>query len=583
MKLIELLRRYLAPYRWLLVGVVVLQGLQVFGTLYLPTLNAAVVDDGVARGDTATVWRLGGIMLTVAAAQVVCNVAAVWCGARAAMAAGRNLRRDVFHRVTDMSHQDVARFTGASLITRNTNDINQVQMVVLMSATMLVMAPLMSIGGIVMALVQSVHLSWIVVVTVVVVAVVMGFLVRRMVPSFTVMQERIDGLNSVTRQQLTGIRVIRAFVRQGAERERFAEANTAVTDANLRVGGLFAILFPSAMAIINVATVAVVWFGAREVEVGTIEVGTIMAFVQYLMLVLMGIMMASFMAMMVPRAEVAAGRLTEVTDAELTQVSHGTVREFTERGAVAFENVTFRYPGAEAPVLDDISFRIPAGGSLAVVGSTGSGKTTFANVLTRLYVPESGTVSIGGVPVDELAPETLAGSMGIVPQQAYLFSGTIADNLRFSRPEATEDDMWWALGVAQADFVHDLADGLSHRVNQGGTNFSGGQRQRLAIARAVVGRPDVLVFDDSFSALDTATDSRLRGALSRAARREAALPEGSPFTRVIVAQRVATARDADRILVLDSGRVAGLGTHDELLADSPVYREIVESQEGHHV
>ncbi|GAA2015034.1 ABC transporter ATP-binding protein [Brevibacterium samyangense] len=573
MKLVELLRRYLFDYRLALAGVVLFQALQTFGMLFLPTLNARMIDDGVAHGDTATVWRLGLWMLLVAIAQVVCNAAAIWCGAYAAMSAGRDLRRDVFHRVVDMSHQDVARFSAASLITRNTNDIRQVQTFVVMSATMLVMAPLMSIGGIVMALSQSLHLSWIVVVTVVVLAVVMGLLVARMVPSFSVMQERIDALGSVTRQQLTGIRVIRAFVREDAEKARFAEANRGVTEANLRVGRLFTLMFPTVMAIINVATVAVVWFGGIEVAAGTLEIGVVMAFVQYLMLILMGIMIASFMAMMIPRAAVSASRVLEVVDAPLEIESHGTREVLPEPGAVEFRHVGFRYPGAEAPVLHDITFRVPPGGSLAVVGATGSGKTTLAALLVRLFRPESGEVLIGGVPVEELAPTALSHALGLVPQQAYLFAGSIADNLRFAAPDASEDDMWWALDVAQAHFVRELEDGLGHEVNQGGTNFSGGQRQRLAIARALVGRPGVLVFDDSFSALDTRTDRELR----------AALDAHVAATRVVVAQRIATARDADRILVLDGGRVSGIGTHDELLTSNAVYREIADSQEAGHV
>ena len=568
MPLLALLRRYLLDYRGLIVGVVVFQALQSFGLLLIPTLNARMIDEGVARGDVPTVWVYGGWMVVVAVAQLVCNGIAIYCGAKCAMSAARDLRRDVFHHVVDMGHQDVSRFSAAGLITRNTNDIRQVQQFVVLSATMLVMAPLMALGGIVMALAESFRLSWIVVVTVVVLGVVMAFLVSRMVPSFTVMQERIDALNSVTRQQLTGIRVIRAFVREPAEAERFGDANRAVTDANLRVGRLFALMFPLVMFIIGAASAAVVWFGAFEVEAGTLGVGTLMAFIQYLLMILMGVMIASFMAMMIPRAAVSAGRILAVVDSPVTIDFSGTRTETPAPGEVELSGVGYRYPGAEETVLRDIDVRIPAGSTLAIVGATGSGKTTLAALIVRLIDADSGTVLVGGADVRDLDPAVLHAQTGFVPQQAYLFSGTIADTLRFAAPDADEAAMWAALDTAQATFVRELPAGLDHELTQGGTNLSGGQRQRIAIARALVGRPRILVFDDSFSALDTATDKALRAALAR----------DVDATMIIVAQRIATARDADAILVLDEGRIVGLGTHAELAESNPVYREIIDSQ-----
>lgn len=568
MPLLALLRRYLLDYRGLIVGVVVFQALQSFGLLLIPTLNARMIDEGVARGDVPTVWAYGGWMVVVAVAQLVCNGIAIYCGAKCAMSAARDLRRDVFHHVVDMGHQDVSRFSAAGLITRNTNDIRQVQQFVVLSATMLVMAPLMALGGIVMALAESFRLSWIVVVTVVVLGVVMAFLVSRMVPSFAVMQERIDALNSVTRQQLTGIRVIRAFVREPAEAARFGDANRAVTDANLRVGRLFALMFPLVMFIIGAASAAVVWFGAFEVEAGTLGVGTLMAFIQYLLMILMGVMIASFMAMMIPRAAVSAGRILAVVDSPVTIGFSGTRTETPAPGEVELSGVGYRYPGAEETVLRDIDVRVPAGSTLAIVGATGSGKTTLAALIVRLIDADSGTVRVGGADVRDLDPAVLHAQTGFVPQQAYLFSGTIADTLRFAAPDADEAAMWAALDTAQATFVRELPDGLDHELTQGGTNLSGGQRQRIAIARALVGRPRILVFDDSFSALDTATDKALRAALAR----------DVDATMIIVAQRIATARDADAILVLDEGRIVGLGTHAELAESNPVYREIIDSQ-----
>ncbi|WP_101650104.1 ABC transporter ATP-binding protein [Brevibacterium ihuae] len=568
MPLLALLRRYLLDYRGLIVGVVVFQALQSFGLLLIPTLNARMIDEGVARGDVPTVWAYGGWMVVVAVAQLVCNGIAIYCGAKCAMSAARDLRRDVFHHVVDMGHQDVSRFSAAGLITRNTNDIRQVQQFVVLSATMLVMAPLMALGGIVMALAESFRLSWIVVVTVVVLGVVMAFLVSRMVPSFAVMQERIDALNSVTRQQLTGIRVIRAFVREPAEAARFGDANRAVTDANLRVGRLFALMFPLVMFIIGAASAAVVWFGAFEVEAGTLGVGTLMAFIQYLLMILMGVMIASFMAMMIPRAAVSAGRILAVVDSPVTIDFSGTRTETPAPGEVELSGVGYRYPGAEETVLRDIDVRVPAGSTLAIVGATGSGKTTLAALIVRLIDADTGTVRVGGADVRDLDPAVLHAQTGFVPQQAYLFSGTIADTLRFAAPDADEAAMWAALDTAQATFVRELPDGLDHELTQGGTNLSGGQRQRIAIARALVGRPRILVFDDSFSALDTATDKALRAALAR----------DVDATMIIVAQRIATARDADAILVLDEGRIVGLGTHAELAESNPVYREIIDSQ-----
>ena len=571
--LIRLLSRYLRRHWLLLVGVLVFQFASALAALYLPTLNADIINNGVAEGDTGYILRVGAIMLVVALGQIVAAIIATFCAAKAAMSLGRDLRGAIFERVSGFSEREVSRFGSGSLITRNTNDVQQVQMLTMMSATMLVMAPMMAIGGIVMALQQDVGLSWILGVAIPVLLIVAAGVIVRMVPLFRTYQTRIDAVNRVMREQLTGVRVVRAFVREPIEEQRFRVANTDIMDVGRRVGSLFVVMFPMVMLVLNVTVVGVVWFGGIEVNAGNTDVGTIFAFMQYVGQILGGIMMASFMAIMIPRAAVSADRIGEVLDSETTVVPPSEpVSAMPQAGTVVFDDVEFTYPGADQPVLQGISFRADPGETVAVIGSTGSGKTTLVSLIPRLFDVTGGSVEVHGVDVREADLDALWNGIGLVPQRPFLFSGTIASNLRFGREDATDDELWAALEIAQAtDFVRDKPEGLESPIAQGGTNVSGGQRQRLAIARAIVHRPSVLVFDDSFSALDLTTDARLRQALWRE------LPD---VTKIVVAQRVSTITDADRILVLDDGRAVGLGTHEELLETSTTYREIVESQLG---
>ncbi|AYD89094.1 ABC transporter ATP-binding protein [Actinomyces sp. 2119] len=571
--LLRLLRTFLRPYTPLLAGVLVLQFAQVMATLFLPTLNADIIDRGVATGDTAYIWRVGALMLAVSLAQGACSVAATWLAARSAMGMGRDLRGRIFERVSSFSEREVSAFGAGSLITRNTNDVQQVQMLVLMSCTMLVTAPVMAVGGVVMAVSRAPSLSWIIAVSVSVLLVIAVLIVRQMIPLFRSYQERLDAINRVLREQLTGIRVIRAFVREEAERRRFESANHDIAWVGERVGRLFVTLFPLVMLVLDVSVTAVIWFGGRQVEQGQVEVGTLVAFMAYLMQILTGIMMAGFMSVMIPRAAVCAERISDVlgTDPTLT-VAPGAATSFPSPGTVEMRGVFFRYPDAEESVLEDVSFTAQPGTTTAVVGSTGSGKSTVVSLLTRLADVSQGQVLIGGVDVRQADPEALWRQLGLVPQKAFLFAGTVASNLRLGREEATDEELWAALEVAQAkEFVENMEGGLEAPIAQGGTNVSGGQRQRLAIARALVRRPGVLLFDDSFSALDVATDARLRAALG---------PATLGVTKIVVAQRVSTVTDADQILVLDSGRLVARGTHAELLDSSEIYREIVTSQLG---
>ncbi|MBU8578130.1 ABC transporter ATP-binding protein [Brevibacterium luteolum] len=569
--LLTLLKRYLRPYTGALVIVLIFEFVQSLAALYLPTLNAHIVDRGVAQADVPLIWRLGGLMLLVSFVQLVTMIIAVYFGARTAMRAGRDLRRDVFHTGQSFSQHEVARFGAATLITRNTNDVQQVQMLILMSCTMLVMAPMMALGGIIMALSQDLRLSWLILVAVPLLLVALGILIARMIPQFKVMQTRIDRINAIAREQLTGIRVIRAFAREATERGRFDVANRELTETNFRVGMLFALMFPLVMGILNVSSVAVIWFGGLQVDAGITEVGTMMAFMQYLMQILMGVMMATFMTMMIPRAAVSAKRIGEVlATAPTVTPPADPVPEVEVPGAVALTSATFGFPGAEAPVLRGVTAAFQPGTTTAIIGSTGAGKSTLLGLIPRLFDVQSGTVEVGGVDVRRLDPAVLHAQIGLVPQKAFLFSGTVASNLRYGNPEATDDELWQALEVAQAaGFVAEMPGGLEARIAQGGQNVSGGQRQRLAIARALVANPPVLLFDDSFSALDTETDARLRAALDE---------HYGHATRIIVAQRIATITDADQIIVLDDGAVVGTGTHAELAAGNEVYREIVESQ-----
>ncbi|MCS5714931.1 ABC transporter ATP-binding protein/permease [Herbiconiux sp. CPCC 205716] len=571
MTLLRLLGRYLRPH-WRPIALVVLfQLVQSVASLYLPTLNADIIDQGVARGDTAYILSTGLWMLGITVVQVAAAITAVYFGAKVAMALGRDLRGAIFHRVGEFSEREVSRFGAPSLITRSTNDVQQVQMLALMTFTLLVSAPILAIGGIVLALQQDLELSWIIAVSVPVLLVSLGAIIVRMVPQFRRMQGRIDTVNRVLREQLTGIRVVRAFVREGIETDRFAQANAAVTDSALRAGRLMALMFPTVMLILNVSSVAVIWFGAFRIDEGSMQVGTLIAFLSYLVQILMAVMMATFMAIMIPRASVCADRITEVLQTETSVTRPGNpVHELRAHGTVELRGASFSYPGAEQPVLRDLDIMVEPGQTLAIIGSTGAGKTTLVNLLPRLFDATGGQVLVDGVDVRQLDPDLLWSRIGLVPQKPYLFSGTVASNLRYGKPDATDDELWHALEVAQAaDFVRELDGGLDAPIAQGGTTVSGGQRQRLAIARALVKRPEIYVFDDSFSALDLATDARLRRALKADVR---------GATLVIVAQRVSTIVDADQIIVLDDGEIVGRGTHDELLVSSETYAEIVSSQ-----
>ncbi|XVQ89084.1 ABC transporter ATP-binding protein [Microbispora siamensis] len=567
----RLLRTYLRPYSPALTAVVLFQLVGTIASLYLPSLNADIIDQGVATGDTGYILGTGGWMLTVSLVQIACSIAAVYYGARVAAGFGRDVRSAVFHRVSGFSQREVAEFGAPSLITRNTNDVQQIQMLVVMTCTMLVAAPIMGVGGIIMALRQDVGLSWLMLVCVPVLLVSIGLIVFRMVPQFRAMQTRIDVVNQVLREQLSGIRVVRAFVREREETRRFAQANDELTGTALRVGRLTALIFPTVMLILNASSVAVLWFGAARVDSGEMQVGALTAFLMYLMQILMSMMMATFISIMIPRAAVCAERIAEVLDTESSvRPSERPVRQVDRRAELELRDVEFRYPGAEAPVLSGISFRVAAGQTTAVIGSTGSGKTTLVSLVPRLFDATSGAVLIDGVDVRDLDPQILWTRIGLVPQKPYLFTGTVASNLRYGNPDATDEELWEALEVAQArDFVEAMPEGLQAPISQGGTNVSGGQRQRLSIARALVAKPEIYLFDDSFSALDLTTDARLRAALR---------PYTADAAVVIVAQRVSTIADADQIVVLDDGVVTGIGTHDELLDTCPTYVEIVESQ-----
>ncbi|MFE4724481.1 ABC transporter ATP-binding protein [Microbacterium sp. NPDC056736] len=574
--LAKLLVRYLKSSGWLLLGVLVFQFASALASLYLPSLNADIIDNGVSRGDTDYIWRTGMVMLTISLGQIVAAIIATYFAARAAMKLGRDMRDDIFERVSAFSEREVTGFGAGSLITRNTNDVQQVQMLTMMGATFLVSAPLLAVGGIILAIDQAASLAWILAIAVPVLLLVAGVVIARMVPLFRSFQGKLDGVNRIMREQLTGIRVIRAFVREPIEEERFRVANTDIMVVGRKVGSLFVLLFPAVMLILNVTVIGVIWFGGMQVDSGEIQIGTLFAFMQYAMIILSGVLMASFMTLMIPRAAVSAERIGEVLDTRSTLVRPAdAVAAFPEPGAVEFRGVTFTYPGAEHPILADVTFRADPGETVAVVGSTGAGKTTLVSLIPRLFDVTDGAVLVGGVDVRRADLDALWRTIGLVPQRPFLFTGTVGSNLRFGREDATDAELWRALEIAQAsDFVSQMDGGLDARIAQGGTNVSGGQRQRLAIARAIVHDPRVLVFDDSFSALDLTTDARLRQALWRE------LPH---VTKIVVAQRVSTIIDADRIVVLDDGGVVGLGTHEELLESSQTYREIVESQLGAEV
>ncbi|WP_433547805.1 ABC transporter ATP-binding protein [Streptomyces sp. CA-294286] len=569
--LLKLLRAHLGPYKKPIALLLVLQLLQTSAALYLPTLNADIIDNGVVKGDTGYILEFGAFMIAVSVVQVVCNIGAVFYGARTAAALGRDVRAAVFARVQSFSAREVGQFGAPSLITRTTNDVQQVQMLLLMCFTLVVSAPIMCVGGVVMALGQDVQLSGVLLAVVPVLGISVALIVRRMRPLFRTMQERLDAVNRVLREQITGNRVIRAFVKDAYERERFRGANADLTDVSLATGRLMALMFPIVMTVVNVSSVAVVWFGAHRIDSGGMEIGALTAFLAYLMQIVMSVMMATFMFMMVPRAEVCAERIEEVLGTQSSVVPPSApVTELRQHGRLELRDVEFSYPGAEEAVLKGIRIEARPGETTAIIGSTGSGKSTLLGLVPRLVDATGGQVLVDGVDVRTLDPVLLAKTVSLVPQKPYLFSGTVASNLRYGKPDATDEELWRALETAQAkDFVERLEGGLDAPVSQGGTNVSGGQRQRLSIARTLVQRPEIYLFDDSFSALDYATDAALRAALAR---------ETAEATVLIVAQRVSTIRDADRIVVLDEGRVVGTGRHHELMETNGTYREIVLSQ-----
>ena len=569
--LLRLLRTHLAPYKRWLAAIVVLQFTATVAMLYLPSLNADIIDQGVAVGDTDFILHTGAVMLGVSVLQILCSVVAVACAARTAMSFGRDLRAAVFHRVGSFSGREVAQFGAPSLITRNTNDVQQVQMLALLSCSLAVQVPIMMVGGIVMAMREDLGLSWLLAIVVPALFLSVGFVVSQMVPSFRQVQTRIDDVNRILREQISGIRVVRAFVREPRETQRFAEANDGLTEVSIRAGRWMATMFPLVMLVVNISSVAVIWYGGHRVDDGQMQVGAMTAFLSYLMQILMSVMMGTFMLMQIPRSAVCADRISEVLDTLPSVVPpRDAVVELTRHGELDLEDVSFTYPGAEQPVLCDVSFSARPGQTVAIIGSTGAGKSTLVNLVPRLFDATSGTVRVDGVDVRDLDPELLWSRIGLVPQQAFLFSGTVRSNLLHGKPDATDDELWQALEVAQGrDFVERMPEGLDAPIVQGGTNVSGGQRQRLAIARALVRRPEIYLFDDAFSALDLTTDARLRAALR---------PETRDATVVVVAQRVSTIRDADLILVLEDGRVVGRGTHTELLESNETYQEIVASQ-----
>ena len=571
MALINLALKHAKKYWIFIVAVLVFQLLSTMATLWLPSLNAQIIDQGIAVGDTDFIWSTGGIMLFAALGQLIVAVAAVYFGARAAMGIGRDLRRDVYRKVDSLSTLEATKFGAATLITRGTNDVQQIQMLVLMTFTFMVSAPIMAIGGVIMALREDAGLSWLVWVSVALLAVIVSLLVWRLLPLFRVMQEKVDAINGVLREQIMGIRVVRAFVREPFETKRYDVANRDITDVSVKVGNIFVLMFPIIMMVLHLATGAVLWFGGHRVDAGEIQIGSLTAFLQYLMQILMAVMMGVFMTMMIPRAVVCAERIKELLDTESTlKFETSASVETPAAGRIEFNGVSFGFPGAEAPVVKDASFVAEPGKTTAIIGSTGAGKTVLLNLMLRLYDPQSGSITIDGAPVSKLTRAQLADTISLVPQRPYLFAGTVASNLRFGRADASDDELWEALRIAQGeDFVRAKEHGLDEPISQGGTSVSGGQRQRLSIARALVAKPRIYLFDDSFSALDVATDARLR----------AALPEATAgATTIIVAQRVSTITEAEQILVMENGEIIGRGTHDELLVGNEVYQEIVRSQ-----
>ncbi|MET4001882.1 MULTISPECIES: ABC transporter ATP-binding protein [Arthrobacter] len=569
--LFQLIARNLAPHKGPLIAIVVLQFLSTLASLYLPTLNADIIDDGVVKGQIDVIMNLGLWMLLITAGQVVCAIAATFLSARLAMGVGRQIRRDLFNKVESFSSQEMGTIGAPSLITRTTNDVQQVQMLTLMSFTLMVTAPIMCIGGIVLAMAQDVPLSGLLLVILPVLIIAISLIVRVLVPTFRKVQRQLDDINGVLREQITGISVIRAFGRRDYEAQRFATANGALTTSQLRAGRLMALMFPTIFFVVNITSVGVLWFGGQRIDAGQMQIGALTAFLSYIMQILMAVMMAMFMFMMIPRAAVSAERITEVLTTEPTVMDAPNAISLDRLdGVLRVHDATFSYPGAQSPVLSGVSFNAGPGTTTAIIGSTGSGKSTLVNLIPRLLDTTQGSIELGGYDVKALSLATLRSSIGLVPQRAYLFSGTVASNIRMGNPQATDEQLWQALETAQAaDFVRNLPEGLEAPIEQGGSNVSGGQRQRLCIARAIAAQPAVYLFDDSFSALDYVTDAKLRMALKPVTRDAAVL---------VVAQRVGTVKDADNILVLDEGKLVGQGTHEELLLSCPTYQEIVTSQ-----
>lgn len=569
--LLALLRQYVRPYRRLMAVVAVLQVITTLASLYLPTVNAAIIDDGVAQGDTEKIIELGGIMLAVTGLQVLCAVGAVYFGSRVGMGFGRDVRAAVFHHVIGFSAQETARFGTPSLLTRSTNDVQQIQLLVQLTCTMLITAPIMCIGGIFMALHQDAGLSWLLLVSVPVLAVGNYWIVSHMLPIFRRMQGLIDNINKVMREQLSGIRVIRAFAREPFERDRFGEANLELSNTALVAGRWQALMLPVTTLTINLSSVALIWFGSQRIDDGQMQVGSLIAFLSYFMQILMAVLMATLILVLLPRASVCAERITEVLSTTTAITSpDDPIRPATVTGRIRLDAATFCYPGADRPVLQDVSLTAEPGTTTAIVGCTGSGKSTLVSLVCRLYDVTAGSVHVDGIDVRDFDTEQLWSAIGLVPQRGYLFSGTVADNLRYGKADATDDEMWEALRVASAEgFVRAHEDGLEMRVAQGGINLSGGQRQRLAIARAVIRRPAMYLFDDSFSALDVHTDARVRAALGEVS---------ADATVIIVSQRISTVVQADQVIVVDDGRVVGAGTHESLMTDCPTYAEFADSQ-----
>jgi ATP-binding cassette subfamily B multidrug efflux pump len=570
--LLALLRQFVRPYRWPVVAVMTLQLVSTLASLYLPTVNATIIDDGIAKGDTGTIVRLGGLMFAVTALQVLCAVGAIYFGSRAGMGLGRDLRSAVFHQVTTFSEHETARFGAPSLLTRTTNDVRQIQFLVQMGCTVLIVAPIMCVGGVVMAIHQDAGLSWILLVSVPVLVVANYWIISNTLPLFRSMQRLIDNINRVMREQLSGVRVVRAFAREPFECERFDEANVALSNTAQSAGNWQALMLPVTTLTINCSSVALIWFGGLRIDSGRMQVGSLIAFLVYFTQILMAVLMATMTVMVLPRAAVCAERITEVlsTDPAVSSPQHPVRPSPDNRGVVRLDAASFRFPGADRAVLQDVSLTARPGTTTAIIGSTGSGKSTLVALICRLYDVTAGMVFVDGVDVRDRDIDELWSGIGLVPQRGYLFSGTVAENLRYGKVDASEDEMWEALRIAAADeFVRAHADGLQMRVAQGGINFSGGQRQRLAIARAVIRRPAIYVFDDAFSALDVQTDALVRSRLAE---------EAADATVIVVAQRISTIVDADQVIIVDDGRLLGAGTHESLLAESSTYREFAESQ-----